>query len=105
MFLALGRHPIAGVCTGHIAGFPVVCLPASILIDLFHKSNLTTIIAISGANLFKNLNVGVLPLMLMFALSLMLPYSLFLLIFRVIYLGIWLLLGLDTGPGVSIFIR
>lgn len=78
VFLALRRHPIAGVCAGYVAGiafglgartirhqrdvpnmmakglmgvsgFFVVCLPASMFIDLFHKSNLTEIIAVSGA--------------------------------------------------------
>ena len=39
------------------------------------------------------------------ALSLMLPYSLCLLIFWVIYFGIWLLLGLDPGPGATIYVE
>ena len=38
------------------------------------------------------------------ALSLMLPYSLSLLIFWLIYFGIWLLLGLDPGPGVTMYL-
>jgi aminobenzoyl-glutamate transport protein len=169
-----------------VAGFLVVCLPASIFIDLFHKSNLTTIIAVSGANLFKSIDLGVIPALLMFsllcaglnifvtsgltqwmitapifvplfyqvglspaitqlafrigdsttniispisaylpmllgllekyrnknqeigigsALSLMLPYSLCLLLFWILYLGIWLLLKIDPGPGASIFIH
>jgi len=168
-----------------VAGFLVVCLPASVFIDLFHKSNLTEIIAVSGANLFKSINLGVIPALLLFsllcaalnifitsgltqwmitapifvplffhlgispaitqfafrigdsttniispisaylpmllgllekyrnkdqeigigsAISLMLPYSMFLLIFWVLYFAIWLLLGLDPGPGVSIFL-
>ncbi len=168
-----------------VAGFLVVCLPASVFIDLFHKSNLTEIIAVSGANLFKSVNLGVIPALLMFsllcaalnifvtsgltqwmitapifaplffhlgvspaitqfafrigdsttniispisaylpmllgllekyrnkdqeigigsAISLMLPYSMFLLLFWVLYFAIWLLLGFDPGPGVSIFL-
>jgi len=51
-----------------VAGFLVVCLPASVFIDLFHKSNLTEIIAVSGANLFKSINLGVIPALLMFSL-------------------------------------
>jgi aminobenzoyl-glutamate transport protein len=39
------------------------------------------------------------------AISLMLPYSLTLLVFWTLYLGVWLLLGLDPGPGVSIFVK
>ncbi len=168
-----------------VSGFLVVCLPASIFIDLFHKSNLTEIIAVSGANLFSKIHMGVLPALLLFALlcaalnifvtsgltqwmmtapifiplffhlgvspaitqfafrigdsttniispisaylpmllgllekyrnksqdigigsaiSLMLPYSLFLLAFWVLYFALWLIFGLDPGPGVSIFL-
>jgi len=168
-----------------VSGFLVVCLPASMFIDLFHKSNLTEIIAVSGANLFKNIHLGILPALLLFALlcaalnifvtsgltqwmitapifiplffhlgaspaitqfafrigdsttniispisaylpmllgllekyrnkdqdigigsaiSLMLPYSLFLLIFWILYFALWLILRLDPGPGVSIYI-
>jgi aminobenzoyl-glutamate transport protein len=166
-----------------VAGFLVVCLPASVFIDLFHKSNLTTIIAVSGANLFKAIELQPIPAMLLFALlcaalnifvtsgltqwlitapifvplfyqlgmspaitqmafrigdsttniispisaylpmllgllekyrnrdqqigigsalSLMLPYSLSLLVFWIVYLAFWLILGLDPGPGVTI---
>lgn len=168
-----------------VAGFLVVCLPASIFIDLFHKSNMTTIIAVSGASLIKNLRIGMIPALLTFALlcaglnlfitsgltkwlilapifvplffqlgispaiaqmayrigdsttniispisaylpfllgllekyrnrnqeigigsaiSLMLPYCVFLLIVWILFLGLWLLIGLNPGPGVSIFI-
>ncbi len=177
-------HMMAKGLTG-VAGFLVVCLPACIFIDLFHKSHLTTIIAVWGANLFKGIHFGVIPALLLFsllcaglnifvtsgltqwmitapifvplfyqldvspattqmafrigdsttniispisaylpmllgllekyrnrgqeigigsALSLMLPYSLSLLIFWLIYFGIWLLLGLDPGPGVSMYV-
>lgn len=168
-----------------VSGFLVVCLPASMFIDLFHKSNLTEIIAVSGANLFKNIHLELLPALLLFALlcaalnifvtsgltqwmitapifiplffhlgaspaitqfafrigdsttniispisaylpmllgllekyrnkdqdigigsaiSLMLPYSLFLLAFWVLYFAFWLIFKLNPGPGVSIFL-
>jgi aminobenzoyl-glutamate transport protein len=169
-----------------VAGFLVVCLPASIFIDLFHKSNLTTIIAVKGAHLIKNLQIGHMPTLLTFALlcavlnlfitsgltkwlilapifvplfyqlglspaitqmsyrigdsttniispisaylpfllgllekyknrnqeigigsaiSLMLPYSVLLLLVWLLFLGLWLLLGLNPGPGVSLFVH
>jgi aminobenzoyl-glutamate transport protein len=168
-----------------VTGFLVVCLPASIFIDLFHKSQLTTIIAVNGAKLIKNLQIGTIPTLLIFALlcavlnlfitsgftkwlilapifvplffqlgispaitqmsyrigdsttniispvsaylpfllgllekyrnknqeigigsaiSLMLPYSLLLLLLWIVFLAIWLLLGLNPGPGVSLFL-
>jgi len=168
-----------------VTGFLVVCLPASIFIDLFHKSQLTTIIAVNGANLIKNLQIGMIPTLLIFAflcaalnlfitsgftkwlilapifvplffqvgispaitqmsyrigdsttniispvsaylpfllgllekyrnknqeigigsaISLMLPYSLLLLILWIVFLALWLLLGLNPGPGVSLFL-
>ena len=168
-----------------VAGFLVVCIPAAVFIDLFHKSNLTTIIAIEGANLFREIDIGMIPMLLLFALmcavlnifitsgltqwlitapifvplfynlglspaitqmafrigdsttniisplsaylpmllgllekyrnkdqkvgigtaiSLMLPYSLAALVFWTLFLGLWLFLGLDPGPGVSIFV-
>ena len=169
-----------------VAGFLVVCIPASLFIDLFHRSNLTTIIAIEGANIFQEVQIGIIPALLLFsvmcallnlfitsgftqwmvtapifvplffqlglspaitqmafrigdsttniispisaylpmllglleryrnrdqeigigsALSLMLPYSLALFIFWIIYFAIWLMLGLDPGPGVSMFVE
>jgi aminobenzoyl-glutamate transport protein len=169
-----------------VASFLVVCIPAALFIDLFHKSNLTTIIAIEGANLFKQIQIGIIPALLLFsllcallnifitsgltqwmitapifvplfyhlgvspaitqmafrigdsstniispisaylpmllglmekyrnknqevgigsALSLMLPYSSVLLIFWIIYFALWLIIGLDPGPGVSMFIN
>lgn len=168
-----------------VAGFLVVCIPAAVFIDLFHKSNLTTIIAIEGANLFRVIDIGMIPMLLLFALlcavlnifitsgltqwmitapifvplfyelglspaitqmafrigdsttniispisaylpmllgllekyrnkdqqigigsalSLMLPYSLAALLFWSLFLGFWLFLELDPGPGVSIFV-
>jgi len=178
-------HMMAKGLSG-VAGFLVVCIPAALFIDLFHKSNLTTIIAIEGANLFRLINIGMIPTLLLFALlcavlnifitsgitkwvilapifvplfyhlgispaitqmsfrigdsttniispisaylpmllgllekyrnknqeigigsalSLMLPYSSLLLIIWIIFLGLWLLFGLDPGPGVSIFVE
>jgi aminobenzoyl-glutamate transport protein len=38
------------------------------------------------------------------AISLMLPYSLAALVFWTLFLGLWLFLGLDPGPGASIFV-
>ena len=168
-----------------VAGFLVVCIPAAVFIDLLHKSNLTTIIAIEGANLFRVIDMGMIPMLLLFALlcavlnifitsgltqwlitapifvplfynlglspaitqmafrigdsttniispisaylpmllgllekyrnkdqkigigtaiSLMLPYSLAALVFWTLFLGLWLFLGLDPGPGASIFV-
>jgi aminobenzoyl-glutamate transport protein len=168
-----------------VAGFLVVCLPAAVFIDLFHKSQMTSIIAVSGANLIRNLQVGHIPTILTFAvvcaslnlfitsgftkwlllapifipmfyqlgispaitqmayrigdattdiispvsaylpfllgllekyrnkdqrigigsaISLMLPYSLFLLILWILFLALWLVLGLNPGPGVSLFV-
>jgi len=39
------------------------------------------------------------------AMALMLPYSMTLSVIWIAYLGIWLLLGLDPGPGVSLFLN
>ena len=168
-----------------IAGFLVVCLPASVFIDLFNKSQMTTVIAVNGANLIRELHIGMIPTLLIFALlcaflnifitsgftkwlilapifipmffqlglspaitqmsyrigdsttnivspvsaylpfllgllekykakgqqigigsaiSLMLPYSAALIVLWILFLGLWLLLGLNPGPGVSIFL-
>jgi len=168
-----------------IASFLVVCLPASLFIHLFQESNLTGIVAVRGADLVRDIQVGVIPTVLVFALfcagmnlfitsgftqwmitapifvplflqlgvgpataqmafrlgdsvtnilspvsaylpfllgllekyrsrdqevgigsaiALMLPYSLTLLVVWVAYLGLWLLVGLDPGPGVPLFL-
>ncbi len=168
-----------------VAGFLVVCLPASLFIDLFNKSNLTTLIAVRGADLVRGLDVGMVPTLMVFALlcasinlfitsgftkwlilapifiplfyqlgvspamvqmsyrigdsttnvispvsaylpfllgllekyrnkdqevgigsamALTLPYSVGLLVVWVLFLGLWLLLGLDPGPGVPIHV-
>ncbi len=39
------------------------------------------------------------------AMALMLPYSLIISVIWIAYLGVWLLLGLDPGPGVSLFLN
>jgi aminobenzoyl-glutamate transport protein len=39
------------------------------------------------------------------ALALMLPYSISLFIFWIIYFALWLMLGLDPGPGVSLYVQ
>ena len=169
-----------------VGSFLVVCLPASLFIHLFQESNLTAVIAVRGADLIRNLDIGMVPTLLLFALfcaalnvvitsgftkwlilapifiplfyqldvgpaivqmsyrigdsttniispvsaylpfllgllekyrnkgqdvgigsamALMLPYSLTLLVLWILYLGLWLLLGLDPGPGVSIFLN
>jgi aminobenzoyl-glutamate transport protein len=38
------------------------------------------------------------------AMALMLPYSMTLSVIWIAYLGVWLLLGLDPGPGVTLFL-
>lgn len=170
-----------------IASFLVVCLPASLFIHLFQESNLTGVIAVSGADLVRNIQVGVIPTILLFALfcaamnlfitsgftqwmitapifvplflqldvspattqmafrlgdsvtnilspvsaylpfllgllekyrsrdqgavgigsamALMLPFSLTLTVVWLVYMSIWLLLGLDPGPGATLFLN
>jgi len=169
-----------------VASFLVVCLPASLFIHLFQESNLTTVIAVRGADLIRNLEIGMIPTLLFFAIfcaalnliitsgftkwlilapifiplfhhldvgpaivqmsyrigdsttniispvsaylpfllgllekyrtkgqevglgtamALMLPYSMTLLVVWILYLALWLLLGLDPGPGVSLFLN
>lgn len=48
--------------------FYVVVLPAATFIEFFSKSNLTTILAVKGAELLQALNLGGIPLLLMFIL-------------------------------------
>jgi aminobenzoyl-glutamate transport protein len=169
-----------------VASFLVVCLPASLFIHLFQKSNMTAVIAVEGAGLIKGLSIGMIPTLLLFALfcaamnvfitsgftkwlilapifiplfyqlgvspataqmayrigdsttnvispvsaylpfligllekyrekdqdvgigsamALMLPYSMTLSVIWITYLGFWLLLGLDPGPGVTLFLH
>jgi len=168
-----------------VASFLVVCLPASLFIHLFQRSNMTTLIAVEGADLIKNLEIGMVPTILFFAvfcatlnifitsgftkwlilapifiplfyqlgvspattqmayrigdsttniispvsaylpfllgllekykrddqdvgigsaMALMLPYSVTLSVLWIAYLGLWLLLGLHPGPGVTLFL-
>lgn len=51
-----------------VAGFLVVCLPASMFISWFGKSNISTIIAVKGAQFLQSLNLSGIPLLLMFVL-------------------------------------
>ncbi len=169
-----------------VASFLVVCLPASLFIHLFQKSNMTSVIAVEGADLIRNLQIGMIPTILMFALfcallnifitsgftkwlilapvfiplfyqldvspattqmayrigdsttniispvsaylpfllgllekykeegqdvgigsamALMIPYSLTLSVVWIGYLAVWLLLGFDPGPGVTLFLK
>ena len=169
-----------------VASFLVVCLPASLFIHLFQRSNMTAVIAVEGADLIKGLEVGMVPTILMFAIfcalmnifitsgftkwlilapifiplfyqlgvspattqmayrigdsttniispvsaylpfligllekyreegkdvgigsamALMLPYSMTLSVIWIAYLGLWLLMGFDPGPGVSLFLK
>jgi aminobenzoyl-glutamate transport protein len=49
-----------------IVGFMVVCLPAALFINLFNSSNITTVLAVTGAEALKAMNLGGIPLALMF---------------------------------------
>lgn len=48
--------------------FLVIALPASMFIQLFNTSNLTTILAVKGAEALEALNLGGIPLLLLFIL-------------------------------------
>ncbi|MEW9121505.1 MAG: AbgT family transporter [Thermotaleaceae bacterium] len=168
-----------------VAGFLVVCLPASMFVEWFGKSNISTVLAVKGAQVLEHLNISGIPLILLFVIlcagmnlfitsgtakwmilapifvpmfammnispaatqmayrigdsttniisplsaylpvvlgmmerykskdqeigigtviSLMLPYSVILLVSWIIFFGLWLLLGLPMGPGVSTFL-
>lgn len=168
-----------------IVGFLVVCLPAALFINLFNSSNITTVLAVTGAEALQAMNLGGIPLALMFIIlcaflnlfivsgsakwiilapifvpmfsvvsfspaltqlayrigdtstnilsplspyipvilalltkfnpdgeevgigtyiSLMIPYSIAFLIILSIQLGIWMLLKLPAGPGVSLYL-
>lgn len=49
-----------------IVGFLVVCLPASLFINLFNGSNITTVLAVKGAELLQAMHLGGIPLAIMF---------------------------------------
>lgn len=49
-----------------VAGFLVVSLSASLFIKLFNMSNITTIIAVNGAELLQKLHLGGIPLAVLF---------------------------------------
>ena len=51
-----------------VAGFLVVCLPASMFVTWFGKSNISTIIAIKGAEALQQMNISGIPLVLLFIL-------------------------------------
>ncbi|MDK2926941.1 MAG: aminobenzoyl-glutamate transport protein [Bacillota bacterium] len=51
-----------------IVGFIVVALPAALFIYLFNSSNITTVLAVKGAEFLKAMNLGGIPLALMFIL-------------------------------------
>lgn len=44
----------------------VVTLPSSLFIDMFSRSNLTTILAVNGSHLLEKINAGPIPLLLSF---------------------------------------
>lgn len=48
--------------------FYVVVLPASMFVNLFSSSNLTTILAVNGAEFLQAMNIGGIPLLIMFIL-------------------------------------
>lgn len=51
-----------------IVGFIVVALPAALFINLFNSSNITTVLAVKGAEFLQAMNLGGIPLAVMFVL-------------------------------------
>ena len=51
-----------------VAGFLIVCMPASMFIHFFNASNLATILAVKGAQALHTLEIGRIPLVLMLVL-------------------------------------
>lgn len=51
-----------------VAGFMTVALPASMFIKLFNTSNITTVLAVSGAEFLKRINMGKIPLAIAFVI-------------------------------------
>ena len=49
-------------------GFMVVVLPASLFVELFRMSHFDTILSVSGAELLKSMNLGGIPLLILFIL-------------------------------------
>ena len=47
-------------------GFRVVVLPASLFVELFRMSHFDTILSVSGAELLKSMNLGGIPLLVLF---------------------------------------
>ncbi|TCO70738.1 AbgT family transporter [Marinisporobacter balticus] len=68
--------------------FLVVALPAAMFIDLFNQSNLTTVLAVKGATLLKSLNLGGIPLIIMFIML-----ASFVNLFMISGSSKWLILG------------
>ncbi|QEK13090.1 AbgT family transporter [Crassaminicella thermophila] len=68
--------------------FLVVALPASMFVYLFKESNLTTILAVNGAEFLKSLNLGGIPLIIMFIIL-----STFINLFLTSGSAKWLILG------------
>lgn len=58
---ALFRQGISSALT-----FLVIALPASQFISLFNRSKITTVLAVKGANFLGGLNLGTIPLLLVF---------------------------------------
>jgi aminobenzoyl-glutamate transport protein len=51
-----------------VSGFIVVCLPASMFITWFNKSNISTILAIKGTELLQRINLPTIPMLILFIL-------------------------------------
>lgn len=50
-----------------VAGFLVVCLPASMFVTWFARSNISTVLAVKGAETLQSMNISGIPLILSFA--------------------------------------
>ena len=50
-----------------VAGFLVICLPASMFVSWLGMSNISTIVAVRGARLFESAHLSGIPLLLLFA--------------------------------------
>ncbi len=77
--------------------FLVVVLPAAIFVQLFAASNLTTVLAVNGAHWLERMNLGGIPLLVMFIL-----FSTFLNLFIISGSAKWLILAPIFVPMFSI---
>ncbi len=77
--------------------FFVVVLPASMFVSLFAQSNLTTILAVKGAEGLKAINLGGIPLIIMFIL-----FSCFVNLFMISGSAKWLILAPIFVPMFSV---